>query len=395
MKKNEDWKNKKLGDVCIIERGGSPRPIEQFITNDENGINWIKIGDAQEGTMIISSTKQKIKPEGMSKSRFVRKGDFILSNSMSFGKPYILGIDGCIHDGWLVIRDENNVFDKSYLYYFLGCKYTYQTFKKMAVGGVVNNLNSKMVRGLLIPIPPIPTQHQIVSELDALSDIITKKKQQLEELDKLAQATFYDMFGDPVSNEKGWVTKKLGEVCSKITDGKHGDCIDESESGCYFVSAKDINGRKIKTENARQITYSDFIETNNRTRLSVNDVVVVNTGATIGKTAIANQEDVSKRLTFQKSVAIITTDSKILDFNFLELYIHLNKNEIYKEASGSAQKNWLLSQMRNYKILLPPLKIQIEFAKLIEKIEKQKELINKSIDDVQLLFDYTMDKYFN
>ena len=85
----------------------------------------------------------------------------------------------------------------------------------------------------------------------------------------------------------------------------------------------------------------------------------------------------------------------MLDFNFLELYIHLNRNEIYKEASGSAQKNWLLSQMRNYEILLPPLKIQIEFAKLIEKIEKQKELINKSIYDVQQLFDYTMDKYFN
>jgi type I restriction enzyme S subunit len=164
--------------------------------------------------------------------------------------------------------------------------------------------------------------------------------------------------------------KKLGEVCLKITDGKHGDCEDESESGCYFISAKDINVRRINTEKARQITYSDFIETNNRTRLTVNDVVVVNTGATIGKTAIANQEDVIKNLTFQKSVAIITTDSKELNYNFLELYIHLNKNEIYNEASGSAQKNWLLSQMRNYKILLPPLNLQIEFAKLIEKIEK-------------------------
>ena len=85
--------------------------------------------------------------------------------------------------------------------------------------------------------------------------------------------------------------------------------------------------------------------------MSVNDVVVVNTGATIGKTAIANQEDVNKRLTFQKSVAIITTDSKMLDFNFLELYIHLNRNEIYKEASGSAQKNWLLSLKRMLYIL--------------------------------------------
>ena len=96
----EGWKIKKLGEVCIVERGGSPRPIEQYLTDKEDGINWIKIGDAIVGSKYITATKEKIKPEGIKKSRMVYKGDFILSNSMSFGKPYILGIDGCIHDGW-------------------------------------------------------------------------------------------------------------------------------------------------------------------------------------------------------------------------------------------------------------------------------------------------------
>ena len=124
------WEVKKLGKVCLIERGGSPRPISAFITNDDNGVNWIKIGDAEDGSMYINSTKEKIKPEGVKKSRMVHKGDFILSNSMSFGKPYILGVDGCIHDGWLVIRDENNVFDKSFLYYYLGSSFIYNEFKR-------------------------------------------------------------------------------------------------------------------------------------------------------------------------------------------------------------------------------------------------------------------------
>ena len=108
-----NWTYKKLGEVVTIERGGSPRPIQDYITTAENGLNWIKIGDAVEGSKYITSTKEKIKPEGLKKTRFVHKGDFILSNSMSFGRPYILAIDGCIHDGWLVLHDENQVFDTS------------------------------------------------------------------------------------------------------------------------------------------------------------------------------------------------------------------------------------------------------------------------------------------
>lgn len=149
---NNNWEYKKIGDICIVERGGSPRPINQFITDDENGINWIKIGDTTE-SMYITETAQKIKPEGMKKSRYVQPGDFLLSNSMSFGRPYILKIDGCIHDGWLVLRDKDDLFDKRFLYYYLSSKTTYEKFKSMAVGGVVNNLNSEMVRKVDVPIP--------------------------------------------------------------------------------------------------------------------------------------------------------------------------------------------------------------------------------------------------
>ena len=92
-----------LGNVCTVERGGSPRPIDKFVTDSDDGLNWIKIGDA-DGSRYISRTAEKIRPEGLKKSRWVVAGDLILSNSMSFGHPYILKIDGCIHDGWLVLH---------------------------------------------------------------------------------------------------------------------------------------------------------------------------------------------------------------------------------------------------------------------------------------------------
>ena len=273
----QGWEYKKLGEVCTIERGGSPRPITDYITDSEDGINWIKIGDAQEGSKYITSTKEKIRPEGIKKSRFVHKGDFILSNSMSFGRPYILKVDGCIHDGWLVIHDDNEVFIKDYLYYILSSSIMYAKFSQLAVGGVVNNLNSSLVRKVAIPIPPKSTQLSIVSELDKINELIRLKKERLKDYDNLAQSIFYEMFGDPVENEKGWEVKKLGEVCTiergssprpitaYITDSKDGinwiKIGDAQEGSKYITSTKE----KIKPEGLKKSRFvhkGDFILSN-------------------------------------------------------------------------------------------------------------------------------------
>jgi len=195
MTNEKSWEVKKLGEVCIIERGGSPRPISAFITNEDNGVNWVKIGDAEEGSMYINSTKEKIKPEGVKKSRMVHKGDFILSNSMSFGKPYILGVDGCIHDGWLVIRDINRVFNKSYLYYYLGSKFIYNEFKRLAVGGVVNNLNSELVRGVLVAIPPLNLQQLFAQKIEAIEKEKELIKQSIKETEELFNSRMDYYFG--------------------------------------------------------------------------------------------------------------------------------------------------------------------------------------------------------
>ena len=163
----------KLGNHVAVMRGGSPRPIDAYITNAENGIRWIKIGDALPDQLYISDTKEKIKPEGAKKSRRVYAGDLILSNSMSFGRPYILKVDGCIHDGWLLIRDEKNNFDKRFLCFYLASDSTLAQYKKFAAGSCVNNLNSELVANVEIGMPPIEQQIHV-------ADILEKIDRQVE-----------------------------------------------------------------------------------------------------------------------------------------------------------------------------------------------------------------------
>ena len=155
-----------IGKICrTILRGASPRPIDNYITEDEKGINWIKIGDVNENDKFITKTAEKITKQGAEKSRYVKEGDFILSNSMSFGRPYILKISGCIHDGWLLITDFDEALDKDYFYEILSYEDTQLQFSHSAAGGVVKNLNKERVSVTKIPLPPIEVQKQIVKEI--------------------------------------------------------------------------------------------------------------------------------------------------------------------------------------------------------------------------------------
>lgn len=162
-----DWEWAKLGDIAVIERGGSPRPIKAFLTTESDGLNWIKIGDTERGGKYITSASEKIRPEGLSKTRVVYPGDFLLTNSMSFGRPYITQIEGCIHDGWLRIVPPSSL-DRDYLYSLLSSPYVRRFFVHAAAGAVVMNLNADKVRELPVPVPPLAEQLRIVAKVDAL-----------------------------------------------------------------------------------------------------------------------------------------------------------------------------------------------------------------------------------
>ena len=171
-KEGIEWKT--LGDICTIVRGASPRPIKNFVTNDADGVNWIKIGDVRPGEKYITSCAEKITTDGAKKSRVVKPGDFILSNSMSFGRPYILKIEGCIHDGWLAISDFDEYVTPDYLYHILVSNYIQVVMAQRAsFGGAVQNLNADIVRGIEIPIVSKEEQIKIVKVLDNFSVFCT------------------------------------------------------------------------------------------------------------------------------------------------------------------------------------------------------------------------------
>ena len=188
------WEQRKFSDLVQIERGGSPRPIDDFITDSPDGLNWVKIGDAPAQGNYITKTAEKIKPEGLSKTREVHPGDLILSNSMSFGKPYIMGIDGCIHDGWLLIRNTYKAFDLTFLCHLLGTPQMIIQYKSLAAGSTVNNLNKELVGNTVVTIPTIKEQRVLGQYLETLDNLITLHQRELEKLKNLKKACLEKMF---------------------------------------------------------------------------------------------------------------------------------------------------------------------------------------------------------
>ena len=189
-----DWEQRKFSELVQIERGGSPRPIDDFITDAPNGLNWVKIGDAPTQGNYITKTAEKIRPEGLSKTREVHPGDLILSNSMSFGKPYIMGIDGCIHDGWLLIRNTYGVFDLTFLCHLLGTPQMLSQYRSLAAGSTVNNLNKELVGNTYVTIPSITEQRVLGAYLEQLDNLITLHQRKCDELKKMKKYMLQNMF---------------------------------------------------------------------------------------------------------------------------------------------------------------------------------------------------------
>ena len=190
----EAWEQRKFSELVQIERGGSPRPIDDFITDAPNGLNWVKIGDAPTQGNYITKTAEKIRPEGLSKTREVHPGDLILSNSMSFGKPYIMGIDGCIHDGWLLIRNTYGVFDLTFLCHLLGTPQMLSQYRSLAAGSTVNNLNKELVGNTYVTIPSITEQRVLGAYLEQLDNLITLHQRELEKLQNIKKSMLEKMF---------------------------------------------------------------------------------------------------------------------------------------------------------------------------------------------------------
>ena len=382
------WKKVKLGDVCIIERGGSPRPIDNYITDSQDGINWIKIGDTSD-SMFITSTAQKISKDGMKKSRYVQPGDFLLSNSMSFGRPYILKIDGCIHDGWLVLRDTDNRFDKHFLYYYLSAPTTYEMFKSMAVGGVVNNLNSEMVRGVDVPIPSMQEQKSIAAVLDKVSDLIALRKQQLAKLDELVKAKFVEMFGDPRANPFRYKKRKLKDTSIVVTGNTPSRAISEYY-GDYVEWIKTdniVSGRLNPTNAVEYLSQEGMRVGRTADENAILMACIAGSIASIGKVCITD-----RKVAFNQQINAVIP--KAYDVLFLYVILQMSKEYLVEEINMALKGILSKSKLEEKEFILPPMGQQRQFAAFVEKVSQSKATVQQGLDKLETLKKALMQEYF-
>lgn len=287
---------------------------------------------------------------------------------------FVLGADGV-----KILQPTEEINAKFLLYYLIWYK----------VPSLGYSRHYKLLKELSIPVPPLPTQRAIVAELDTLNEILNKKRQQLKELDTLAQSIFYDMFGDPVENEKGWEVTTLSKITlEKLSYGSGASAVDYNGIVRYVrITDIDVYGNL----NDEVKSPSEFDE---KYLLHEGDILFARSGATVGKTYCHSEKN-GKAIYAGYLIRLIPDPSRVLP----KYVFYYTKSEYYKSfvelvQNAVAQPNINAKQYGSLMIPLPPLPIQQSFAKKIEAIEKQKELINASIKEVEMLLNATMDKYF-
>ena len=267
-----------------------------------------------------------------------------------------------------------------YLYYLL--KGNQSNLMKLRSGACMPNIKkSDLGNFKFIYDNDVIHQDKIISIFDNLTNVIYFYEKQIKYFDNLVKARFIELFGTVRENPYKYPTATLKEVCYKITDGKHGGCEQEENSGYYYIGAREIYDGKIHYDTAPQIKYSDFSKDYRRCNIEQGDMVIVNTGATIGKSAIASSS-LTERTLLQKSVALIKVKPNIISVEFLR-YCYMANPSMYMVESASAQQNLLLSKINTTVIYLPPIGLQQKFADFVHQVDKSRFDIKKSIIELE------------
>ena len=338
--------------MVTIERGGSPRPIDKFITNDENGLNWVKIGDAPEQGNYITQTAEKIRPEGLSKTREVHPGDLILSNSMSFGRPYIMAIDGCIHDGWLAIRDTKKNFDLKFLCTLLGTDGMLNQYKAMAAGSTVNNLNKELVGGTSVAFPMMKEQIKIGDYFTTIDHLITLHQRQL----KYMWLTW---------ETKSWEQRKLSD-CAGFRRGSfpqpygNKDWYD-GEGAIPFVQVADVSD-DMKLVNDTKQKISKLAQP--MSVCAEEGSVLVTLQGSIGRVAITQYKAFVDR-----TVLIFDKYNADIDKTFWAYIIKEKFIEEARKAPGGTIKTITKEVLSDFDMMLPSYDEQKMLGKLLHSLD--------------------------
>lgn len=333
--------------------------------------------------------------------KFLCNGDIIIEKSGGSDKQpvgRVVYFEGEDHKylfnnftGLLRVKDRSLWFPK-YVFYFLFSNYKKGLTRRFEnkTTGIHNLQTDRYIRDIEIESISLTKQKQIVSILDTVSGIIEKRKKQLEDLDELVKARFVEMFGDPVENPMGWEKRKLSEMCD-VRDGTH-DSPKYYESGYPLVTSKNLTLGKLDFSSCNYISKEDYDKINIRSKVDIGDILMPMIG-TIGNPLII-KETVNFAI---KNVALIKFNKTN---NIINIFVNelLKSDYFYKlvinNIRGGTQKFIALKDIRNLKIILPPIELQNQFADFVKQMEKVKEKMQKSLDETQMLFDKLMQKYF-
>ena len=360
----EGWSLTTIGAICNIVRGGSPRPIDKFMTDDENGVNWIKIGDASASSKYIYSTKEKIKPEGEKKSRRVKSGDFLLSNSMSFGRPYILRIDGCIHDGWLSLSFDRTQLWEEFLYYLLSSPLVFRQFENKAAGSAVKNLNKELVSSVSVMLPSFTEQKRIAETLGSVDTSIETTRAVIGQAERVKRGLMEELLTGGLGNEaigrgevpEGWQIKRLGDFCIP----KQHPTVQKNK---FTESGYPVYGANGQIGFYKAYTHKD------RT------IAITCRGATCGTINVVPP----RSYITGNAMALDELNEDIITFDYLQQYL-LNFG-VEQCITGSAQPQITRTALLLVNLVFPPLSEQKRIAEILgsfdDFIAKQKAIIEQ------------------
>ena len=393
----EGWRNKRIDEITYLITDGDW--IESRHQSDD-GFRLIQTGNIGRG--IFKSKDDK--PHFISETTFkelscteIFEGDCLISRLPdpvgrsclipNIGNRMITAVDCTI------LRFKKEIMPPFFVYYTQSNRYS-KEIEGNVTGATRKRISRKNLEKIQVPIPPLSEQQRIVEELDLLSSIIEKKKAQIKELDNLAQSLFYEMFGDPIINEKGWEVKKLKEACTCITDGDHMPP-PKVDKGIPFITISNIDkqNREIDFRDTFFVPQSYYDSINKERKAQIDDVLYTVTGS-YGIPIIVKED---RNFCFQRHIALLRPNKHLVSPCYL-CYWALCKSIKYLAddvATGIAQKTVGLSSLREFPIIIPPLALQQQFASKIEAIEHQKEFIKQSIKEVETLFNSRMDYYFN
>ena len=374
---------------CVEIVGEACQPFsgyKQYVSTGAVAINHISNDD-------IELVDYDGKP---SRANLIAKsGDILFAKMMGTKKTLHLDEDtaqNIYSTGFCAVRARPTVLTDRCLYHLLTSKAFLDQKDKNCSGATQKAITNAGLSKITIKVPSIGQQASIAQQLDRIASIIALRQSELQKLDELIKARFVEMFGtlEEPTHEFSWATLK--ELCNKITDGKHGGCTTESGTERYFVGAREIYDDEVHYETAPEINAAEFEKDYKRCNVEIGDFLIVNTGATIGKSAIASDERTTHTL-LQKSVALLKVKKDVLDPIFLKWCYRVNTG-MYMVKSASAQPNLLLSKINATEIYVPDIMLQKQFTDFVKQTDKSKVVVQKALDEAQTLFDSLMQEYF-